>query len=82
MELDFEQNDNKSVVVNTFPVGFILFTVFLVLKLTEVIAWSWWLVTMPLWIGFAIVFGIFLIGAVLIGVIALIQGLTNKTPKK
>jgi len=28
---------------------FVLFIVFLVLKLTEVIAWSWWLVTLPLW---------------------------------
>lgn len=27
-----------------------LFLVFLVLKLTHVIAWSWWWVTCPLWI--------------------------------
>jgi hypothetical protein len=33
---------------------FLLFLVFLVLKLTEVIAWSWWWVTAPLWIPFAI----------------------------
>jgi hypothetical protein len=31
----------------------ILFVVFLVLKLTGVIAWSWWWVTSPLWIPFA-----------------------------
>lgn len=33
-------------------IGFcgMLFLVFLVLKLTNVIAWSWWLVTAPLWI--------------------------------
>jgi uncharacterized membrane-anchored protein len=30
---------------------FLLFLVFLVLKLTGVIAWSWWLVTLPLWGG-------------------------------
>lgn len=32
-------------------VGFfsLLFLVFLVLKLTEVIDWSWWWVTMPIW---------------------------------
>ena len=29
----------------------ILFVVFLVLKLTNVIAWSWWWVTSPLWIS-------------------------------
>jgi hypothetical protein len=28
-----------------------LFLVFLVLKLTEVIDWSWWWVTSPLWIA-------------------------------
>lgn len=29
--------------------GGVLFVVFLVLKLTGVIAWSWWWVTAPLW---------------------------------
>jgi hypothetical protein len=28
---------------------FLLFLVFLVLKLTKVITWSWWWVTCPLW---------------------------------
>ena len=28
--------------------------VFIVLKLCGVIAWSWWLVLLPLWFGFAI----------------------------
>ncbi len=32
----------------------VLFIVFLVLKLTGVIAWSWWWVTAPLWIPAAI----------------------------
>ena len=35
--------------------GTILFVVFLVLKLTNFIDWSWWWVTAPLWIPFAIV---------------------------
>ena len=29
----------------------ILFIVFLILKLTHVINWSWWWITSPLWIG-------------------------------
>jgi Transmembrane Fragile-X-F protein len=29
--------------------------VFIVLKLCKVIDWSWWYVTMPLWIGLALV---------------------------
>jgi len=36
----------------------ILFIVFLILKLTDNIDWSWWWVTSPLWIPFAVVFGI------------------------
>ena len=34
--------------------GGILFIVFLILKLTNVIAWSWWWVTAPLWITIAL----------------------------
>lgn len=30
--------------------GSLLFLLFLTLKLTSVIAWSWWWVTAPLWI--------------------------------
>mgnify|MGYP003634488306 CR=1 FL=1 len=30
--------------------GTLLFITFLVLKLTEVIDWSWWWVTAPLWV--------------------------------
>ena len=30
-----------------------LFIVFLVLKLTGTVDWSWWWVTSPVWIGFA-----------------------------
>ena len=33
----------------------LLFLVFLVLKLTNVITWSWWWVTAPLWIPVALV---------------------------
>jgi hypothetical protein len=36
-------------------IDIILFVIFLVLKLTNVITWSWWWVTSPLWIPFAIV---------------------------
>ncbi len=39
-------------------VGFLLFVIFLILKLAKVIAWSWWWVTCPLWITFGVIFGI------------------------
>lgn len=35
---------------NGIGFGGILFVVFLVLKLTAVIDWSWWWITAPLWI--------------------------------
>lgn len=44
----------------------LLFVVFLVLKLTGVIAWSWLWVTAPLWIGF----GISLVFVVVVTVLA------------
>lgn len=44
-------------------VGFLgmLGLIFIVLKLTKVIAWSWWLVLLPIYGGFAVFFGIALI---------------------
>jgi len=44
---------------------FMLFVVFLVLKLTKTITWSWWLVTLPIWGGIALAL-IFLLFVVLI----------------
>jgi hypothetical protein len=41
--------------------SFLLFLVFLVLKLTGYITWSWLWVTAPLWIPFAIVAGVFIL---------------------
>jgi hypothetical protein len=35
-----------------------LFIIFLILKLTDVINWSWWYVTLPLWLGPAIGFSL------------------------
>lgn len=49
--------------------GGLLGTVFVILKLTGVIAWSWWLVTMPFWIGLPIA----AIIAVLAGLVVLIK---------
>lgn len=47
---------NSSIRLNFLEV---LFVVFLILKLTKVIDWSWWWVTSPLWGG--IIIGIILI---------------------
>lgn len=37
-----------------FGLGTVVFAVFLTLKLTGYIDWSWWWVTAPLWIPFAV----------------------------
>lgn len=45
-------------------IGGVLFLIFLVLKLTNVIDWSWWWVTAPLWIPISIwvVFVVLILG--------------------
>lgn len=40
--------------INLTPLPVILFVVFITLKLANVIDWSWWWVTSPLWIGMAL----------------------------
>lgn len=51
-------------------VGFfgLMFLIFMTLKLTEVIDWSWWWVTAPLWGGFALIF-------IIIVIIALVKSI-------
>lgn len=48
--------------------GGLVFIVFLVLKLTDTIDWSWWWVTAPLWGPLALVLGI----AIVIGALSLL----------
>ena len=55
-------NNNTS---NGLGLGTVLFIVFLILKLTDTIDWSWWWVTSPLWIPLAL-------GVVIMGIIGLI----------
>lgn len=43
----------------------ILFIIFLILKLTETISWSWWWITAPLWIP--AVFFVFVIIVIFLG---------------
>lgn len=54
-------------------IGFtgLLAIVFIVLKLCNVIDWSWWWVTAPIWIPLAIVAVLF----VIVGLILVIKGL-------
>ena len=54
-------NNNTS---SGLGLGTVLFIVFLILKLTGNIDWSWWFVTMPLWLPLAIVIAALLIAGI------------------
>jgi hypothetical protein len=55
-------NNNSS---SGLGLGVILFLIFMVLKLTGYITWSWWYVTLPLW-------GPLLLVLVIMGIVALV----------
>jgi hypothetical protein len=55
-------NNNTS---NGLGLGTVLFIVFLILKLTGTIDWSWWWVTSPLWVPLTL-------GIVVMGILGLI----------
>lgn len=46
---------SKSNSSNGLGFGTVLFLIFMVLKLTNYIDWSWWWITAPLWIPIAII---------------------------
>jgi membrane-bound ClpP family serine protease len=50
---------------------------FVILKLTEVIDWSWWYVTLPFWGGIIIVLGVLAIA----GIVFLISNASKKRNK-
>lgn len=64
--------------------GGTLFFTFLLLKVTGIITWSWWWITSPLWLPFALVFAFvlailgFSIGIILIAIVADMCSLKRK----
>lgn len=60
-------SDRKVVVHPGFCM--ILFIVFLILKLTNTIDWSWWWVSAPLWIPLCII----LLALVILGIITILN---------
>jgi hypothetical protein len=49
---------NKQTTSGGIGIGMILFLIFMTLKLTGNITWSWWWVTAPLWIPLAAIIAI------------------------
>lgn len=69
-------NENKSTNISTNGgTGFLgaLTILFIALKLTNVIDWSWWWVLAPLWIPVAVVLGIVVIVAIVVLIVKLIK---------
>lgn len=56
-----KENSNSS----GMELGVVLFLIFMILKLTNTIDWSWWWVTSPLWIPLAL-------AAAILGIVGLI----------
>lgn len=54
----------------------LLFITFLVLKLTQVIDWSWWWVTAPLWIPLAL--GIVVLVFSVVGLVKIVKDNNKK----
>lgn len=48
------------------PVFFFLFLLFLALKLTGYITWSWWWVTAPLWVPLIFAVGLFAVAGLMV----------------
>lgn len=74
-----ENMQKKEVNVTYKGLGFMqaLFLVLLVLKLTGVIDWSWWLITLPLWGPLAII----LLALIGVGILALVACIMEKVFK-
>lgn len=66
-------DNNRKIEINFGGFGTLLTIVFVVLKLTGVIAWSWWLVFLPMIISWGLFFLILLVVGVL-AVLAIIFG--------
>lgn len=64
--------DKVTVDFNVGGILSVLLIIFIVLKVTNVISWSWGLVLLPLWIGLGLVGLVFII-AVVIAIIAAIK---------
>jgi len=62
-------DNNSSAAGGGIGIGTLLFIVFLILKLCNVIDWSWWWVTAPLWIPVGIILLILIITFIVLAII-------------
>lgn len=64
--------ETSRVSTSSHGIGFfgLLAIVFITLKLTHVISWSWWWVLAPLWIGWGIMLGFVFLLLVVVAILA------------
>jgi len=55
---------------------------FIILKLSEVIDWSWWWVLLPLYGPITLALILFIVGATLVGSVSLFDDAKNRKPAK
>ena len=72
MKIKQEKTDMKDEIGVGLPT--ILFVVFLVLKLTGNIDWSWWWVTSPLWIPVAFAVTILVLAIIIAAIVGMFGG--------
>lgn len=65
---------NTTKVQGSFPFLSILCLIFITLKLTGYIAWSWWWVLAPIWIPISIILVVF----VIVGILYVAENNKNK----
>ena len=70
--------EGKKVTVNFGGIGTILAIVFMILKLTGNIDWSWVWIFAPIWIPLALVVGILAIYGIIVVVIAIIAAIASR----
>ena len=71
---------SKSNSILTLSPMFLLFLMFLILRLTETIDWSWWWVTAPLWVPVAFFIAILAIALVFTIITALFAAFLEIIP--
>jgi len=73
--------DNIKVAAPSFPIGAILFLIFMTLKLCGIITWSWWLITAPLWAIPAFILGLMVLAGIIAGVTLVFSALRGRYGK-
>lgn len=75
-------NETTRVTVTTWPILGLLGLIFITLKLTGVIAWSWVWVLAPFWIPFALMLTILIVAVIVWAVVGLVSDSRRNKPRK